>query len=178
MKQYFKEFLPIAAGSYDFVKSKEFQDKQKNISIKRLQMARKWLLVCLSYYVIRLIFVVYPRFFQGDDPRILVEIIQSVLCFINITGITVTYYKQDRYLYGVKYLIISFSVMMIISNFHQYHSLDEDDDHSIGFLNFQALNMLTSTFSIMFTIFNAIILSFIEENNVKKSLLISIIYIF
>ena len=30
----------------------------------------------------------------------------------------------------------------------------------------------------MFTIFNAIILSFIEENNVKKSLLISMIYIF
>ena len=141
-------------------------------------MARKWLLVCLSYYVIRLVFIVYPRFYQGDDPSISVEILQSILCVMCILGTILTYIKKDRFLYGVKYLIIIFSVMMIISNFHQYHSKNEADEHEIGFLNFQALNMLTSTFSIMFTIFNAIILSFIEENNVKKSLLISVIYFF
>jgi hypothetical protein len=141
-------------------------------------MARKWLLVCLSYYVIRLVFIVYPRFYQGDDPSISVEILQSILCLVCILGTILTYIQNDRFLYGVKYLIICFSLMMIISNFHQYHSKNEADENEIGFLNFQALNMLTSTFSIMFTIFNAIILSFIEENNVKKSLLISVIYIF
>ena len=136
MKSHFKEFFPVAAGSYDFIKTDEFQEKENKIRLNRLLMARKWLLVCLSYYVIRLLFIVYPRFFQGEDPSISVEILQSVLCLICITGTSLTYCKKDRFLPWVKYLIICFSVMMIISNFHQYHSKNEADENEIGFKNF------------------------------------------
>lgn len=81
-------------------------------------------------------FIVYPRFYQVDDPSISVEILQSVLCLLCITGTCITYFKKDRFIYAVKYLIIIFSVMMIISNFHQYHSKNEADEHEIGFKNF------------------------------------------
>lgn len=59
---------------------------------------------------------------------------------------------------------------MQISNFNVYKAGTNDNEND-GFTNFQGLNMLSTVFSVIFTIFNTILTNFlIEDKKVRNTL--------
>jgi len=64
---------------------------------------------------------------------------------------------------------------MQISNFNVY-KVGKNANDANGFTNYQGLNMLSTVFSVMFTIFNSILMSFIFERAYVKSLVVGILY--
>jgi len=64
---------------------------------------------------------------------------------------------------------------MQISNFNIY-KVGKNSNEENGFTNYQGLNMLSTVFSVMFTIFNSILMSFIYTNGKMKSFLVGVLY--
>ena len=65
----------------------------------------------------------------------------------------------------IKYMLILQAIQMILSYLNRYQSLTKADDDEIGFVNFQALNMLSAVFSMMFTILNSLLIALTFETN-------------
>jgi len=64
---------------------------------------------------------------------------------------------------------------MQLSNFNLYKE-GTNDVKKDGFINYQGLNMLTTVFSVMFSIFNALLMGFVFESKFQKNILISLIF--
>ena len=86
-----------------------------------------------------------------------------------IIGLFISYkYKK---LHIVRGLLLTHSIMMIMSNFNVYKDLAEDN-------NYQALNMLSTVFSIIFTQMDTLVLHFLWETKIQRSLTIIGLYSF
>ena len=138
-------------------------------------ICRQWLLVALSYYIVRASAVIYPLLFRrlnkeeagdyvdgvGYDPTS--EILQTSICALVMIVVIYSYKKND--LRPIKWMLCLQAIQMVISNWHRYQSHAKADDDEIGFHNFQALNMLQAVFSMIFTIINCILITLTFETN-------------
>ena len=61
------------------------------MSDNRLKHGRSWLMVALSYYIVRAIFIVFPHFKDRDIWVEIVEIIQALMSFLIVVGLIISY---------------------------------------------------------------------------------------
>ena len=67
---------------------------------------------------------------------------------------------------------------MILSNLNRYKSKVKAEEYEIGFKNFEALNMLSAAFSMMFTILNCLLIALTFETNILRFSICGIIVTF
>ena len=96
-----------------------------------------------TYYVIRASYVIYPRYYRVTDFEKAMIIVQSIVTVMLVSGL---YYSWKHDLNLVRVLLYLQAFQMILSNFNVY---DREDS-----MNFEGLNMLSTSFSVMFTIYN------------------------
>ena len=72
----------------------------------------------------------------------------------------------------IKYVLFLQIVQMQISNFKVYKSNCEAGLYD----NYEGLNMLSAVFSVIFTIFNSLLLSFMIKNKNYVRLMLAIVY--
>ena len=95
---------------------------------------------------------------------------------ITVAVITALTFKEEtKFIHTIKYLLFLQAIQMQISNFNAYQKGTNDNEND-GFTNYQGLNMLSTVFSVMFTIFNTILMSFLFEDKKLRNVLISITY--
>jgi hypothetical protein len=126
----------------------------KEMSDNRLKHARNWLMVALSYYIVRAIFIVFPHFHDRDKIVEAIEILQALMSIFIVGGLIISY-KYEK-LDIIKTLLFIHSTMMIMSNFNVYKDAEEEK-------NYEALNMLSSVFSVIFTQMDTLVLHFLWE---------------
>ena len=66
------------------------------------------------------------------------------------------------------------SFMMILSNFNVYKEIHKEE--SLGYANSEALNMLSSVFSVLFTFMNTFILHFLWRTFYERILTVSFLF--
>ena len=75
----------------------------------------------------------------------------------------------------IKYCLFMQCLQMMLSNFNIYEfGRNSNDDN--GFTNYQALNMITSVFSVMFNVFNTLFIMFTFQSNFMKRLLVFLVF--
>jgi hypothetical protein len=141
----------------------------KEMADNRLKHARSWLMVALSYYIVRAIFIVFPHFKDRDFFVEIIEIIQALMSFCIVVGLVISYKKEKLEI--IRSLLFIHSIMMVMSNFNVYKDTKEDN-------NYEALNMLSSVFSIIFTTMDSLVLHFLWETKLQRYLTIVILYTF
>ena len=47
----------------DFIKSKEYQEKQDELLDARLKLARLWIMIGVFYYVLRAVIIIWPTYY-------------------------------------------------------------------------------------------------------------------
>jgi len=139
------------------------------MSDNRLKHGRSWLMVALSYYIVRAIFIVFPHFQDRDIWVEVVEILQALMSIFIMAGLAISY-KYEK-LDIIRSLLFIHSIMMIMSNFNVYKDTNMDK-------NYEALNMLSSVFSIIFTQMDTLVLHFLWETKLQRTLTIVVLYTF
>ena len=71
-------------------------------------------------------------------------------------------------LHSIKYMLHLQALQMILSNFNMY---DEEDTK-----NFEGLNMISTVFSVLFTIFNSVIASLVIQNQIVNLLFSLVVF--
>jgi len=86
------------------VQSEEYIAKQKAIAKSRLVIARKWVLIVLTYYVARAAFIIFPLFNEETTRQQVFEIIQFFMGICISCAIGLTFYNPSR-LELIKYVL-------------------------------------------------------------------------
>lgn len=73
-------------------------------------------------------------------------------------------------MWPVKWLLFVQCIQMSFSNFNQYRegSAEEIKEDNRIYVNFMGLNILIAVFSVMFNIFNVVLISFIHQNKLQR----------
>ena len=101
------------------------------------------------------------------------EIIQLVISLGIAAGLVLSY---RGYLELVKPLLFAQAIAMQLSNFNVYRKSADVADGRETYTNYEGLNMLTTLFSVVFTIYNSIMMGFCYRNSTIKNVLVGILY--
>jgi hypothetical protein len=84
------------------MKSKMYLQRQKNIIIKRLIIARGWVWVVIFYYILRAVLIIFPDMKKNDNANDTMEVIytaielfQLLICLL-IVGVVITTYQEGE----------------------------------------------------------------------------------
>ena len=123
-------------------------------------MARVWLIIVTIYYIFRCIFVIFPRYDRRE--RFVQDMIVLQLVGMSITCLGMVYsYFFDISI--IKWLLYIQALQMTLSNFNGY--VEENT------INFEGLNMLSTVFSVLISVFNCYLASMVIESYVVKAVM-------
>ena len=122
----------------------------------RLWMARCWVIVVCSYFLLRAPLLLYPQWesYEEDHVKVLI-IVQTVIQIFTGACVMLTFWKKHLIKYTV-WIIFLQAFEMVLSNFNRYKA----KEHT----NFEGLNMLHTVFGVMFLIYNTFIGNLIIED--------------
>lgn len=138
--------------NYQF--SCEYRNKQLELYRTRMRKARLWVLIVFSYYLLRAGLVIYPKYSKFDTFTKVAVIIQTVISIFLVLAFIYSFKVKIDNFYWCLYIQ---AIQMCLSNFNGY---DEDDTK-----NFEGLNMLSTVYSVIFSIFNTYLGSMLLESN-------------
>jgi len=81
-------------------------------------IARQWIIIGLTYYCCRAMFIIFPESDKSTTFQMAIEIIQALMC----VGMCLTVfhsYKSD-FLDSIKLLLFVQAIQMVLSNFSVY----------------------------------------------------------
>ena len=148
-----------------YEKTKEYFAKQELLELSRLRKARFWVLIVLSYWILRFFLIQRPKYQNYDQVTRANVISQGCITF----GIIATLiYTKLRTLSMIKYLLYIQAIQMSMANFNVYEESDTK--------NFQGLNTLSTVFSVLFAVFNTFLASLIFENAILKLVMTFLVF--
>lgn len=133
-----------------YEKSQEFILKNKKLLENRLVMARYWVIIVIVYYLFRMFLVILPRFERRTSFEQATIIVQMVGFGLIILGTIWSFY---RHLSIITVLLYMQSLLLALSNYNNY---DAETN-----ANYEGLNMLSTVFSVMFSILNCYLASLV-----------------
>jgi|TARA_B110001450_G_scaffold239250_1_gene246978 hypothetical protein len=114
---------------------------------------------------------VFPLFADREPFVEFIIAFQAFLAILIVVGIGLSYRGQLEIIRG---LLMVQSFMMILSNFNVYKEAHQES--SLGYSNFEALNMLSSVFSVLFTFMNTFILHFLWRTFYERFLTVCFLF--
>jgi hypothetical protein len=140
-----------------YEKTKEYFKKKEIIEINTLRKARWWLLIVLSYWIVRFFLIIRPKYRKYDNiTKVNVYVQGAITISIFITLV----FTKAYHLKPIKYLLYIQAIQMSLMNFNIY---EEEDT-----INFHGLNTLSTVFSVLFAVFNTFLAAMIFDNNIIK----------
>ena len=116
----------------------------------RLIVARKWLIIVLSYYLFRLFLVILPRFYLRSSFEQAMITVQMCAMLVIVLFTILSFFRQITI---IKYLLYLQACQMCLSNYNLYQAENN--------ANFEGLNMLSTVFSVIFCILNCYLASLV-----------------
>ena len=123
-------------------------------------MARIWLIIVTVYYIFRCIFVIFPRYDRREKFVQNMMVLQLVGMSSTCLGMVYSYFVNISI---IKWLLYIQALQMTLSNFNGY--VEENT------INFEGLNMLSTVFSVLISVFNCYLASMVIESYVIKACL-------
>jgi len=102
-----------------FEKSEEFMEKKNKLMKSRQEMARCWVMIVFSYFVLRASFIIYPQW-EDYEPEIQAVIIVQTVMQIIVFCVTSLSFYSEKYLWVTKWIVYFQSLEMVLSNFDRY----------------------------------------------------------
>ena len=131
-------------------------------------------MVVISYYFVRAIFIIFPEQRDKNGFQNAMEILQFIIN-LYVCVMVGWSFKFDSGIHHIKYLLFLQCIQMDLSNFNIYKN--QTDENIDGYVNFEGLNMLSSVFSVMFNIFNSLLLVLVFPDMKVKNILICIVFV-
>lgn len=131
-------------------------------------------MVVISYYFVRAIFIIFPSEREKTGFATAIEILQFLLN-LYVCIMVGWSFKFESGIHFIKYLLFLQCIQMDLSNFNIYKA--QSSEHSDGFVNFEGLNMLSSVFSVMFNIFNSMLIVLVFPDKLIKNILVCIVFV-
>jgi hypothetical protein len=138
-------------------KSAEYMLKRELLQISRLEMARSWVIIVCTYFVLRASLLLYPQWGTYEEPRVRIFVGLQTAIQVITGGVTaITFWKKDL-IKHIVWVVFLQALEMVLSNFNRY----KRHEH----INFEGLNMLHTVFGVMFLIYNTFIGHLIIEDH-------------
>ena len=123
-------------------------------------MARYWLIIVTIYYIFRCVFVIFPKYGNRDKFVQDVIVLQLVGMSCIVLGMIYSYFVSISI---IKWLLYIQALQMTLSNFNGY--VEENT------INFEGLNMLSTVFSVLISVFNCYLASMVIQSYAIKAVM-------